>query len=93
MAAEMQIDYFTPEFEQFRKDVLSDNLKGVVVTKLDQWSPPMAEDFNHNGANQSKIDSADIVITITQPNVPAMIVGKSDQGKRFLKMRKYAILK
>lgn len=94
MAAELQIDYFTPEFEQFKQDVLNEKLTGVVVTKLAfGFGMTMAEDFRHNNVPEGKINDADIVITIVQQNCPAMVVARTQAGKMFIKTRKYSIMR
>lgn len=93
MSAELTIEYWTPDFDIFRKDVIKAGLKGFIVTKLNRFSPAVVIDFNHTQKNESDAEHSDIIITVTNQLEPAIIMGKSDAGKRFIKTKKYAILK
>lgn len=93
MSADLKIDYYTPEFEVFKKDVLTENMNGVVVSRLMPFAPPVAIDFRHRNVTEMDIKKMDIIITVTQANCPAHIEGNTDAGKRFIKLRKYAIMK
>lgn len=93
MSATMQIEYFTPEFDKFRMDVVKAKLKGVIVSKLMPFAPAVAVDFNKAPCPESSVETADIVINVNSNIGPASIYGRSDAGKRFIKTMKYAILK
>jgi len=93
MSADLKIDYYTPEFEIFKKDVLAEGMNGAVVMRLTQFAPPVATDFRHKFVAEGNFPKMDILITVTQVNCPAMIIGNTDAGKRFIKMRKYAVMK
>lgn len=93
MSSEMKIEYYSPDFLKFKQDVLNENLKGVMVSKLMPFAPAVVVDFKQITLTDAAIDKADIVINIDKNNEPATIYGRSDAGKRFIKTRKYSILK
>lgn len=93
MSAEMKIEYFTPEFDKFRQDVLNAGLKGIIVSKLMPFAPAITSDFRKLSCPESDLERADIVINITSNVGPATIYGRSFEGTKFIKTMKYAILK
>ncbi len=92
MKHHMKIEYFTPEFDQFRVDVMKAGLKGVIVSKLMPFSPAVVAGFDRGSKPESEIDKADIVINVTSNQLPADIYGNTMEGTRFIKTMKYKIL-
>lgn len=93
MSSDIKIDYYTEEFNKFKADVLAENMNGAVVLKLTPFGPPIATDFNHRNVMEKDFHKMDMLITVTQVNCPAVIVGNTDEGKMFIRLRKYSIMK
>lgn len=92
MKHHMKIEYFTPEFETFRQDVLKAGLKGVIVSKLMPFAPAVTVGFDRRGCPESEIGGADVVINVTSNLLPADIYGNTMEGTKFIKTMKYKIL-